>query len=417
MAVSIEQVHYRFRYDDGNESGATFLVGEDTPLLWQDKTIFRLRIQIRNSGSTSQLDVDPEFQCRLNGGSWQNITTSSSIVKAVSSPNVTNGGDCTRQLTVQGGYTYITNNNGMTTDGVSGGTVLDMTTLTYSETELVFQIVSTDVNDGDLIEFRLTRDGGVLLDVYSVTPAFTLAKYNLRKQLYSYYSLDESSGTRKDGNNHYSGGGADLTDHNTVAAAAGKLGQAGDFEFSNSEYLDTTAAHGVGSTGITAGQFTISCWVNLESSGVRVIASEQNTYQLYYDSGTSRFTFRLLAGPSSPLTSCVANAFGAPSLATWYHIFAWTDGSGWNGIRINDTAENMALRGGNPSATANLFVGANQTPAGFFDGLIDELAIWQRMLTSKEMTAIYNAGRGWKFPFYLERHGMGRGISRGILVG
>lgn len=54
----------------------------------------------------------------------------------------------------------------------------------------------------------------------------------LNDNLVAHWKLDESSGTRNDskGANH-------LTDNNTVTSAAGKLGDAADFESSNSERL------------------------------------------------------------------------------------------------------------------------------------------------------------------------------------
>jgi len=39
------------------------------------------------------------------------------------------------------------------------------------------------------------------------------------------------------------------------------------------------------------------------------------------------------------------------------------------------------------------------TPEGFFDGMIDEVGVWSRLLTSDEVTTLYNAGAGLSYPF------------------
>jgi len=83
----------------------------------------------------------------------------------------TNGQNCTKRLSGTG--TFESSAAGCTQDGTSGGTTNDIVANGNSETEIAIQVLSADVALGDKIEFRLTRDGGVLLDTYAVVPQLT----------------------------------------------------------------------------------------------------------------------------------------------------------------------------------------------------------------------------------------------------
>lgn len=170
---AFDQDSYRFRNDDGSETGATWLAALNTNVTVEPgSTIRRLRMLVQNTASGAGTDVDLEWQYNKNSAGWNNITTSSSVVQAVASANFANGDDCTQQL---GSGTFHSNNDGMTEDGTAGGANLDLAGNAEVETELSFQILSADVVDGDTIQFRLTRDGGTVLDTYTRTPQATVS--------------------------------------------------------------------------------------------------------------------------------------------------------------------------------------------------------------------------------------------------
>jgi hypothetical protein len=173
MAVS--QSHYRFGNDDGGtEATHGWHAAEDTvPAVGTIKLqVFLLRFTSQCDG-TAQSNVDCQYQVRKNGGAYQNITTSSTIVRAVAATALTNGGNCTKRLSGTG--TFETTGAGQTEDGISGGNANDIVANGNSECECGLQVQAADVVNGDLLEFRLTRDGGTLYDTYSVTPSFTVS--------------------------------------------------------------------------------------------------------------------------------------------------------------------------------------------------------------------------------------------------
>lgn len=172
--MAVTQSHYRFGVNSGTEATHTWYANEDAnpaagtiPL----DTTFLLRFCLQCDG-TAQSNVDAEFQVRKNGGAYQNITTSSTIVRAVTTTVFADAANTTKRLSGTG--TFETSSAGCTHDGVSGGTAFDIVASGNGETECSMQIRSVDVVNGDLLEFRLTRDGGVVLDTYAVTPAITI---------------------------------------------------------------------------------------------------------------------------------------------------------------------------------------------------------------------------------------------------
>ncbi|MGH9256590.1 MAG: hypothetical protein ACRD3C_18675 [Vicinamibacterales bacterium] len=172
MALTLS--HYRFGIDELAENTHGWHANEDTNpaqgVIDVDSN-FLLRFTVQ-ANTTGLNNVDNEFQYRLNGGTWTNITTTSSVVKAVAVTPLTNGGACTQRLSGTG--TFESSGAGQTEDGTSGGTANDIVASGNSETECGLQIVGADVVHGDVIEFRLTRDGGTLLDTYAVVPAITV---------------------------------------------------------------------------------------------------------------------------------------------------------------------------------------------------------------------------------------------------
>ncbi len=174
MAVNLHASHYRFGLDDGTESAHTFHAAEDTNpaqgIIAVD-TPFLLRFTVQETGGTAAGNVDNQFQCRLNTGAFQNITTTSTICKAVAVGAFTNGAACTKRLSGTG--TFESSGAGCTEDGLSGGNANDIAASGNSETECGLQIVGADVGADDVIEFRLTSPDFTITN--DVVPALTVA--------------------------------------------------------------------------------------------------------------------------------------------------------------------------------------------------------------------------------------------------
>ena len=168
--MALTQSHYRFGIDELAESTHGWHAAEDkNPVagVIAVNTPFLLRFTIQ-ANATGLTNIDAEFQVRKNGGAYQAITTTSSIVKAVAVAAFANGDNTTQRLSGTG--TFEASSAGCTEDGISGGAAFDIVASGNGETECGLQIVGTDVTSWDVLEFRLTRDGGTLLDTYSVIP-------------------------------------------------------------------------------------------------------------------------------------------------------------------------------------------------------------------------------------------------------
>lgn len=224
----------------------------------------------------------------------------------------------------------------------------------------------------------------------------------LKDGLISWWTLDETSGTRVD-----SHGSNDLTDFETVLYGPGKWGNAADFEASNNETL-----YHVDNAELSFGNedFTLACMVKAESlpqagimSKFRVDAGGQKReYLLAYNVATSRFSLSVSATADGSPTEVQANNLGVPSTGVWYGIIAWHDAiNNLLGIQVNDgTVDTAAHSTGCNDGTAVFRVGAyyhTSAPDNLFnwDGLIDEPALWGRLLASGEKTGLWNGGN-WR---------------------
>ena len=231
--------------------------------------------------------------------------------------------------------------------------------------------------------------GGAPTSAPAAPPAFDL------EGLIAYWKLDEASGVRID-----SHGANNLSDNNTVTQAAGKLGNAAKFTAANSEYLshadnaDLSMGAGV--------RMTITAWVYLDSrtgteetiAGKRDIGSLE--YSLRVDA-SNQFSFFVSSNGS---TASVVTA-DASVLSTWYFVVAWYDGTNINLQINNGTVHSTAFSTDVFNGTSTFRIGNydNGSPTEMWDGRIDSVSLWKRVLTPSERTAIYNAGDGLDYPF------------------
>lgn len=217
--------------------------------------------------------------------------------------------------------------------------------------------------------------------------------------LVSYWSLEESSGTRFDAH-----GSNDLTDVNTVGVATGKIGNGADFETVNTESLTITDASQSG-LDIT-GDMSLSFWINLETA----IPNANDQYEIAsktaFTSGNYGWDLYLLNvsgaqriyfAQSSNGTSFTQPFWSfSPSTSTWYHI-----------VIVQDVGTNVTLYIDGVSQGTGTAVASNFNNNGNFylgrgfsnnlDGILDEFGIWNRTLTSAEVTELYNSGNGLSY--------------------
>ena len=151
---------FRFRNDDGTEATATYdSTLNQTDYSLDTDTLKRLRILIQetNGGAANNQGFTWQYRHVEGTNTWTSITTSSSVVIAVSSQLVDDA-DTTTTARIGSG-TFITDNNAQCEDGVTTIPAADFAGNDETECELSFQIVNADVSDGDTIDFRVLIGG------------------------------------------------------------------------------------------------------------------------------------------------------------------------------------------------------------------------------------------------------------------
>ena len=231
---------------------------------------------------------------------------------------------------------------------------------------------------------------------------------NITDNLEGYWKMDEVSGTRVDATANDN----DLADNNTVGSATGIINLGADFESDNSEYLSITDATQVG-LDIT-GDFSASYWLKVEeapaTNNADVIlgkwdsggVNERAFYTIYRDTGGTKYLGMALSSDGTGGNSDTVLVAQTLTPGTLYHVVitfdvssgtmeAFVDGSS---IGTDTTAIGSIF-----DTPAPFTIGAAGNPSNYFDGIIDEVGVWSRILTDDEVEDLYNGGSGLAYPF------------------
>jgi hypothetical protein len=250
--------------------------------------------------------------------------------------------------------------------------------------------------------------------------AFTIAPFGVQTtyavsaptDYVSCWELDESSTgvgavTRVDASTTPSN---DLTDNNTTASGAGKISNGADFELANTEYLNITDANQVG-LDITS-DISFSTWYMPESQ-----PALNDAHALFYKWGGSQAAYGLiyadLAGVKNVRLNLYATGGGSnvtydwrvtATTSAWTHIALYFDatghasGNGTAELFINSvslgTRTNTGMTGMSNTTGAFSLSSLGSGIQWYADGIMDVAEIYNRLLTSAEITALYNSGNG-----------------------
>jgi len=215
----------------------------------------------------------------------------------------------------------------------------------------------------------------------------------LTTSLVSYYKLEDVNDFFASNN---------LTNNNSVAFNTGKVSNAADMGASNTtKYLNIAS-----DLGITNGNCSISCWVNVTTApasgtqGTIVAKNDGGTfimYNLYYqnDAGTLRVSADRLRGGVADDEVKVAHTL---TIGTWFHLVLTYDGTNIE-LWIDGVSKGTAAASGNGSNyIADTFNIGNRLYNGvlatYLSGLVDEVGIWSKKLSNTEVADLYNAGSG-----------------------
>ena len=200
--------------------------------------------------------------------------------------------------------------------------------------------------------------------------------------LVSYYRLFGNSNDEKGANN-----GTDTS----ISYVAGKFNDAASFNGSSSKIA-------TGSQWFPSSDFTVHCWVNVNNlaSDNRICAQEGN------DAGDHQFRIMTDGTVRLQRWNGVLNNFSQWTTASqtisgtgsWFMVDIVFDGVGIaSTFYINNVSESPTVSTGTSTeAAVNFQIGT--AFGGFFDGIIDDFAVFNRQLTSGEINTLYVAGPG-----------------------
>lgn len=221
-------------------------------------------------------------------------------------------------------------------------------------------------------------------------------------QLISWWNLDETSGMRYDahGSNH-------LTDVNTVGYQTGKKGNAADFEWGNAEYLTINDNP---SLSFGDEDMTMGVWIKVESfsTGAEAIFGKWGAvdeYHLYI--GPTVNSPRFAVNNGSVVT--VVDWGSVLSVGVWYFIMGWHDSvNNQIGICVNNGTPVTASHTGGILDGASAFRFGSYDPIDIekFDGLMDEVFLYRKLLSADERSWLWNGGLGRTYQELLTSQGI-----------
>ena len=183
---------------------------------------------------------------------------------------------------------------------------------------------------------------------------------------------------------------------NGPTRAIGRIGQALNFDGSN-DLVNV----GSGSSIDNLDVFTYAGWIYVKvfpaNSGTLLFQGNDRICDVDNRGGVSGDkTLRLFVNRTTDTNIIAAdNLFVAN---TWYHVACVFDLNGTNRLYINGSEPSLGTDTQGSGAIADdpaddVFIGANSTEGNPFNGLIDEVRVYNRVLNADEIKRLYNQGR------------------------
>lgn len=168
---------FRF-YEDGTESGSTPIANQDTNINRNvdvnSKVHLRYRVQETGGADGASTD-DYQLQVSINGGGFNNVSPSSTGARADSASSLTGESASTNRAT-----NGITDGSGSFVAGEQSesGIVTDrqLTGSNFTEHVWALLLIASDLSNNDVLQFRISLNGGNPGITNSVTPQITANK-------------------------------------------------------------------------------------------------------------------------------------------------------------------------------------------------------------------------------------------------
>lgn len=205
--------------------------------------------------------------------------------------------------------------------------------------------------------------------------------------LVNYYKLDDLTGADELA-------ALNLTSAGTTAVVTGKIESAVSFNTGSLSNVGNNAQISV------SNNYSISLWfyttTTNDNRGVLCNRVGDND-RLGIAMKTNKMSIRSYGGAGSDVhTSATANT----AINTWYHLVLTHTNANAITLYINGVAQTGTTETMTPAAagfTLGNFAGYAHADYGF-KGYIDEVAIFDKVLSTTEIADIYNAGKGLSYP-------------------
>jgi len=192
-----------------------------------------------------------------------------------------------------------------------------------------------------------------------------------------------------------SGAARDLSITGGAGFAPGLLGQALDLHANNAQFAVRPGDDDAFDFG--AGDFTLQCWVNLNSTNDLQLLMEKFSGQsgpgftLYY---TGAGSWELDVFDAVTGVGISSGAVGVTP-GTWNHVVVRRSGTQFqfvvNGVPAGGAASSIVIA----DVPDPLLLGVRNSSGQFpLDGRLDEVAVWNRALGNAEIASLYNGGAG-----------------------
>lgn len=186
------------------------------------------------------------------------------------------------------------------------------------------------------------------------------------------------------------------TNINTVTSGDGNGARvlASQFTAANSEYFESSDPNLV----LGDEDFSFTVWVYLDTKNTdmciyskHLSTGDNRSFVLSYSTSSDRF--RLLMNEVGTVggTAILADTYGAVPTQTWLFVkIYYNAATNTMGIGVNDGAFDTASHiGGVFATTVDSVIGSLSKTTWYWDGRIQDLNIWGRVLTSGEFNTLY----------------------------
>ena len=252
----------------------------------------------------------------------------------------------------------------------------------------------------DIEKIKISKDGDITNSGDTIINQPTFDNYSI-SGLVGWWKLDESSGNTAIDS---SGNGNNVTNNGATVTATGYDGSLyGAYSFDGTDDYITTGDinTGSGGLGITTNRITVSCWAmsneatgNWSANGCLI--SKRDGFVLHPNAGNKTIYFMIRDGS----TTYFSGTYTMNDIKTW-HLYTGTyDGSYVglyiDGIEVVKTShsdktiynDNGPLRIGVDDYADSSF------PDRLFNGVIDDVRIYNRALTAEEVYKLYYKPEG-----------------------